>query len=71
MNKIELLEIVKRGEDSFAEFKEEGIHSDKLAAEIVAFANTEGGNLIIGKMVSVHYNSLYSKKLEGDFFNRN
>ncbi len=48
MNKIELLEIVKKGEDSFTEFKEEGIHSDKLAAEIVAFANTEGGNLIIG-----------------------
>jgi len=47
MNKIELLEIVKKGEDSYTEFKEEKVHSDKLAAEIVAFANTEGGNLII------------------------
>lgn len=48
MNKIELLEIVKRGEDSFTEFKEEMVHPDDLAAGIVAFANTEGGNLIIG-----------------------
>jgi len=48
MNKIELLEIVKKGEDSYTEFKEERAHSDQLAAEIVAFANTEGGNLIIG-----------------------
>lgn len=48
MNKIELLEIVKKGEDSYTEFKEERAHSDQLAAEIVAFANTEGGNLIVG-----------------------
>lgn len=48
MNKIELLEIIKKGEDSFTEFKEEMSHQDDLAAEIVAFANTEGGNLIIG-----------------------
>lgn len=48
MNKIELLEIIKKGEDSFTEFKQEMKHQDKLAASIVAFANTEGGNLIIG-----------------------
>ncbi len=48
MNKIELLEIVKKGEDSYTEFKEEKVHPDKLAAEIVAFANMDGGNLIIG-----------------------
>lgn len=48
MNKIELLEIVEKGEDSYTEFKEERAHSDQLAAEIVAFANTEGGNLIVG-----------------------
>ena len=48
MNKIELSEIIKKGEDSFTEFKEEMTHQDKLAASIVAFANTEGGNLIIG-----------------------
>lgn len=48
MNKIDLLELVKKGEDSFTEFKEEMSHPDDLAAEIVAFANIEGGNLIIG-----------------------
>jgi len=48
MNKIELLETVKKGEDSFTEFKEGMTHQDKLAASIVAFANTEGGHLIIG-----------------------
>ena len=48
MDKVKLLEIIEKGEDSFTEFKEEKVHPDKLAAEIVAFANTEGGNLIIG-----------------------
>ena len=48
MDRKELIEIIEKGEDSFTEFKEEKVHSDKLAAEIVAFANTEGGNLIIG-----------------------
>jgi predicted HTH transcriptional regulator len=48
MNKIELLEIIKKGEDSFTKFKEEMPHKDEITAEIVAFANTEGGNLIIG-----------------------
>ena len=48
MEKEELMEIIKKGEDSFTEFKEEKVHSDDLAAEIVAFANTEGGNLIMG-----------------------
>lgn len=49
MNKIELLEIIKKGEDSFTEFKEEKAHPDDLAARIVAFANTEGGNLITSR----------------------
>ena len=48
MNKIELLELIKKGEDSYTEFKEETVHPDKLAAGIVAFANTDGGILIIG-----------------------
>ncbi len=48
MDKEELTEIIEKGEDSFTEFKEEKVHSDDLASEIVAFANTEGGNLIIG-----------------------
>lgn len=48
MNKKELLEIIEKGEDSFTELKEEKIHSNDLAAEIVAFANTEGGFILLG-----------------------
>lgn len=48
MDKEELAEIIEKGEDSFTEFKEEKIHSDDLASEIVAFANTEGGKILLG-----------------------
>jgi len=48
MDKEELTEIIEKGEDSFTEFKEEKVHSDDLAAEIVAFANTEGGRILLG-----------------------
>ena len=48
MDKEELLEAIEKGEDSFTEFKEEKAHSDDLAAEIVAFANTEGGKILLG-----------------------
>jgi predicted HTH transcriptional regulator len=39
MDKKDLTEIIEKGEDSFTEFKEEVVHSDNLAAEIVAFTN--------------------------------
>lgn len=48
MAKRELMEIIEKGEDSFTEFKEEKVHSDDLASEIVAFANTEGGIILLG-----------------------
>ncbi len=48
VDKIELLEIVAQGEDYYTEFKEETTHPDDLAGEIVAFANSDGGRLIIG-----------------------
>lgn len=48
MDKIELLEIIDKGEDYYTEFKEEGAHPDDLAAEIVAFANSDGGRLMVG-----------------------
>ena len=48
MDKRELMEIIEKGEDSFIEFKEEKVHSDDLASEIVAFANTEGGIILLG-----------------------
>lgn len=48
MAKRELMEIIEKGEDSFTEFKEEKVHSDDLASEIVAFANSEGGIILLG-----------------------
>ena len=48
MDKEELKELIEKGEDSFAEFKEEKVHPDDLAAEMVAFANTEGGRILLG-----------------------
>ncbi|MDN5323655.1 MAG: ATP-dependent helicase RecG [Clostridia bacterium] len=48
MDVIELLDIVKKGEDSRTQFKESIQSADSLAVEITAFANTKGGQLIIG-----------------------
>lgn len=44
----ELKEIIDNGENSYIEFKEEGIKVKDLAEEIVAFANSEGGMILIG-----------------------
>jgi len=48
MKKNELLEIIKKGENSYIEFKEEGIKAKELGEEFVAFANSEGGTVLIG-----------------------
>lgn len=48
MNKAELLEIINNGENSYIEFKEEAVKPKDLAEEFVAFANSEGGTVLIG-----------------------
>ena len=48
METTELLEIVARGEDSRHQFKEDATNATTLAAEIVAFANSGGGQVFIG-----------------------
>ena len=48
MNLIELNEIILNGESSKVEFKREDVHPNSLAEEIVAFANFEGGVILIG-----------------------
>lgn len=48
MTLMELLERISRGENLHTEFKEADVHSDDIAAELVAFANTDGGQLIFG-----------------------
>jgi predicted HTH transcriptional regulator len=48
MDLKDLRTLVNQGENIHLEFKLKTNHPDKIAREIVAFANTEGGKLIIG-----------------------
>lgn len=48
MDTLELLELVEKGEDSQTQFKERFESIDALAAEICAFSNSNGGNIIVG-----------------------
>lgn len=66
MNKNELLEIIYKGENSYIEFNDEGIRAEDLAEEFVAFANSEGGTVLIGiadtgKIVGVNDNLIEEK----------
>ncbi|CAN5465280.1 hypothetical protein BH23BAC1_BH23BAC1_03140 [soil metagenome] len=44
----ELKVLVKKGESEVLEFKRKIAHPEKIVKEIVAFANTRGGHLLIG-----------------------
>ncbi|MBI3211903.1 MAG: putative DNA binding domain-containing protein [Simkania negevensis] len=44
----QLKEIISRGEDSRHQFKEDVRNADALAAEMVAFSNSQGGQIFIG-----------------------
>ena len=48
INNVELIDIIRAGENSRVEFKQDTIHQESLLQEIVAFANTEGGRIIFG-----------------------
>jgi ATP-dependent DNA helicase RecG len=48
MTQTDLLEIIRNGESSRVEFKTEDVHPHSLAEEILAFANFEGGLILIG-----------------------
>jgi predicted HTH transcriptional regulator len=48
MDKEQLLTIISQGEDSRHQFKREFTNADALASELIAFANSEGGQLFIG-----------------------
>jgi len=48
MKLYELKQLVKAGEGERLEFKRKAAHPDKIAREIVAFANTQGGLVLIG-----------------------
>ena len=48
MKKSELKSITAKGEDSRLQFKRDIRNVDALAAEMVAFSNSEGGRILIG-----------------------
>jgi ATP-dependent DNA helicase RecG len=48
METAELIEVLSRGEDSRHQFEENFTNADALAAEIVAFSNSAGGQIFIG-----------------------
>ena len=48
MSRQEIERMVRQGEGERIEFKRKVAHPDKIIREIVAFANTKGGNLLIG-----------------------
>ena len=48
MYKHELEELIRNGEGSGVEFKQDGLRPEQLAREIVAFANFKGGKILLG-----------------------
>ena len=48
MQSIEILDRIHNGEDSTTQFKQDVTDANRLAEELVAFSNTEGGLLLIG-----------------------
>lgn len=54
----EVLALIRQGENSSVEFKSAQAHPDSLARELVAFANTQGGTLLIGVEDDSHISGL-------------
>ena len=48
MNKPELLDLLRNGEDSTVEFKRDDVRNHDLAKELVALLNLEGGVVLLG-----------------------
>ncbi len=48
MEGFDIQEVIRRGEDSYTQFKENIFNATKLAEEMVAFSNASGGTIIIG-----------------------
>ena len=48
MNRTELFDLIRNGENSTLEFKRDDIQNHDLAKELVAFLNLEGGTVLLG-----------------------
>lgn len=69
MNRDEIKEILKNGENAYIEFKEEGIKAKDLAEEIVALANSEGGIILIGVDDDGNIKGVSDKQIEEKIMN--
>ena len=47
-NKAKIFELIHQGENTSVEFKDRQVRAESLAKEVVAFANSYGGTLLIG-----------------------
>ena len=48
MTRLELEELIRNGENSGVEFKRDDVHPERLAREMAALLNLEGGHIILG-----------------------
>ena len=48
MEAQDLIELIRRGEDSRTQFKQTVTNPESVAGDLVAFSNTKGGRLVIG-----------------------
>ncbi|MBF0146269.1 MAG: putative DNA binding domain-containing protein [Magnetococcales bacterium] len=64
MLKSELFEIIANGENSGIEFKRDDIRPEQLAKEIVAFANVQGGRILLGVEDDGHISGIQRHHLQ-------
>lgn len=57
-------DLIHQGENSFVEFKNEHFHPDSLAKVVVAFANMQGGTILIGVEDNGLISGVSSKDIE-------
>jgi ATP-dependent DNA helicase RecG len=67
--KENIIELIKNGENSFVEFKIEKVDNAKLAKEMVAFANSRGGTLLIGVKDNGQIEGISAPQLEQRIMN--
>ena len=48
MDTLELYDLIAGGEDSYTEFKADISQRSDFAGEMIAFANVEGGQILVG-----------------------
>lgn len=75
MNELELKERILKGEDLHTEFKESFSDNEDIAKSIVCFANTDGGQLVVGvndngEIVGVENIDELTKRVDDVAYNR-